>query len=78
MTLIRKDEFTADERSAAERNQKHPPRRHGDTEKTQRESQNQNLNTEDTEKLGGCGGLKTSESKLKEKSFFAAWHESVC
>jgi hypothetical protein len=31
---------------------------HGDTEKTQSESQNQNLNTEDTEKLRGRGGLK--------------------
>ena len=67
------------ETSAAEpQPKKHPPRRHGDTEKTQSESQNQNLNTGDTEKLGGRGGRKNSECKLKEKSFFAAWHESVC
>jgi hypothetical protein len=51
------------------RNQKHPPRRRGDTEKTQSESQsqNQNLNTEDTEKLGGRGGLKTRNASLKKK-----------
>jgi len=45
-------------RSAAERNQKHPPRRHGDTEKAKAKVKKQNLNTGDTEKLGGRGGLK--------------------
>jgi hypothetical protein len=54
---------------------------HGGTETRRRlkaKVKNQNLNTEDTEKLGGRGGLKNTESKLKGKSFFAAWYESVC
>jgi DNA gyrase/topoisomerase IV subunit A len=71
-----KKTVAADLRSAAEPATKNT--HHGGTEKTQSESQNQNLNTEDTEKLGGRGGLKNTECKLKEKSFFAAWHESVC
>ena len=43
-------------RSAAERNQKHPPRRHGDTEKAKAKVKKQNLNTGDTEKLGVAEG----------------------
>src|SRR5215467_10213017 len=50
----KKQNLTAHERSAAEPQptRKHLPRRHGDTEKNSKNnSQSENLNTEDTERL---------------------------
>src|SRR5689334_22080807 len=62
--------------SAASRNQKkHPPRRHGDTEKTQKQESTVKVKPQHE------GHRETSTNRRAEdteQKFFAAWHEFDC